>query len=84
MTPESYIGSISTFAGSKHFIPRGWAACNGQILDIRQFTPLFAVIGTMYGGDGIHNFALPNLNKGKSDDEPFNVICIEGVFPSPQ
>lgn len=84
MGEESYIGSLSLFAGSKHFVPYGWATCDGQTLDIKQYTPLFAVIGTMYGGDAIHNFKLPNLNAGKKEGEPFYVICIQGIFPSPQ
>jgi microcystin-dependent protein len=84
MSPESYIGSISTFAGHRHFIPQGWAACNGQELEIRQYTPLYAVIGTTYGGDPRSKFNLPNLNKGKAENEPFYVICIQGLFPSPQ
>jgi microcystin-dependent protein len=28
---------------------------------ILQYQALFTVIGTQYGGDGIHTFALPNL-----------------------
>lgn len=84
MSPDSYIGSISTFAGHRHFVPRGWTTCDGQSVDIRSLTPLYAVIGTMYGGDGINKFNLPNLNQGKKEGEPFYVICIEGNFPSPQ
>ncbi|MGA3026824.1 MAG: tail fiber protein [Bryobacteraceae bacterium] len=44
-----------------NFAPTGWAFCNGQILPISQFTALFSLLGTMYGGDGKSNFALPNL-----------------------
>jgi microcystin-dependent protein len=44
-----------------NFAPRGWAFCDGQILPISQNTALFALLGTMYGGDGRSNFALPNL-----------------------
>jgi microcystin-dependent protein len=36
-------------------------ACNGQLLAISQYTALFNVIGTIYGGDGQTSFALPNL-----------------------
>jgi len=84
MTPESYIGSISTFAGYKHFIPYGWASCDGQTLDVKNNQALYAIIGNIYGGDFGHNFKLPNLNTGKKDGEPFYVICLQGVFPSPQ
>src|SRR5271167_4454482 len=44
-----------------NFAPQGWALCAGQLLPISQNTALFALIGTFYGGDGISNFALPNL-----------------------
>src|SRR5215217_7974749 len=44
-----------------NFAPKGWAFCNGQILPISQNTALFALLGTMYGGDGKSTFALPDL-----------------------
>jgi microcystin-dependent protein len=43
------------------FAPRGWALANGQILPINQNQALFSVVGTFYGGNGIANFAVPNL-----------------------
>jgi microcystin-dependent protein len=44
-----------------NFAPRNWAFCDGALLDIRNYTALFSIIGTTYGGDGKTNFALPNL-----------------------
>jgi microcystin-dependent protein len=46
---------------SFNFAPKGWALCNGQTLQINQNQPLFALLGTTYGGDGRVTFALPNL-----------------------
>jgi microcystin-dependent protein len=43
------------------FAPKNWAQCNGQLLSIQQNAALFALLGTMYGGNGVNNFALPNL-----------------------
>lgn len=43
------------------FPPRGWAECNGQLLQINQNQALFSILGTMYGGDGRVTFALPDL-----------------------
>jgi len=54
------VGEIRLF--SFGFVPRGWIECNGQLLPTNQYTALFSVLGTTYGGDGISNFALPNLN----------------------
>ncbi|MFZ1677591.1 MAG: tail fiber protein [Saprospiraceae bacterium] len=50
---------------SWNFAPQGWAFCNGQLLPINQNQALFALMGTMYGGNGQTNFALPDL-KGKA------------------
>jgi microcystin-dependent protein len=43
------------------FAPKGWATCDGQLLPINQNQALFALLGTMYGGNGQTNFALPDL-----------------------
>ena len=44
-----------------NFAPVGWALCNGQVLAINQNQTLFALIGTIYGGDGQSTFRLPDL-----------------------
>ena len=46
---------------SFQFPPKGWAACNGQLLPINQNQALFSLLGTTYGGDGRVTFALPDL-----------------------
>ena len=43
------------------FCPRDWAEANGQILGIAQYTALFSLYGTTYGGDGRTTFGLPDL-----------------------
>ncbi len=54
---EPFIGEIRMFAGT--FAPRGWAFCDGQLLAISQNDALFALFGTVYGGDGRTTFGLP-------------------------
>ena len=56
---EPFLGEIRIV--SFGFAPRGWAACNGQLLPINQNQALFSLMGTTYGGNGQTNFALPNL-----------------------
>lgn len=56
---DQFVGEIRMFAGN--FAPEGWALCNGQVLPIAQNTALFSLLGTMYGGNGKTNFALPDL-----------------------
>jgi microcystin-dependent protein len=53
------IGEVRLFAGTVP--PKGWAACDGQLLSIQEHTHLFAILGTTFGGDGQTSFALPDL-----------------------
>src|SRR5580658_1608547 len=54
-----FLGEIRPWA--LNFAPTGWAMCQGQILPISQYTALFSLIGTYYGGNGTSNFELPDL-----------------------
>jgi len=56
MTP--FVGQIQAFGFN--FPPRGWAKCDGQLLAIAQYSALFSLLGTMYGGDGRTTFGLPD------------------------
>jgi microcystin-dependent protein len=56
---EPFVGEISWVP--YNFAPRGWAFCDGQILQIAQNTALFSLLGTTYGGDGRTTFALPDV-----------------------
>lgn len=56
---DPFIGQVIMFAGN--FAPRGWAFCDGQLLPIAQYSALFSILGTTYGGDGVTTFGLPDL-----------------------
>jgi len=56
---DPFIGEVQWFAGN--FAPRGWALCDGQLLPISQYSALFSILGTTYGGDGRTTFALPDV-----------------------
>jgi microcystin-dependent protein len=79
---EPFLGEIRMFGGD--FAPRGWARCHGQLLPISEHAPLFSLIGTTYGGDGIDTFALPDL---REDNTPAGglpitfIIALAGVYP---
>jgi microcystin-dependent protein len=45
---------------SFNFAPKGWALCNGQLMQINQNQALFSLLGTTYGGNGQTTFALPD------------------------
>lgn len=56
---EPFIGETRAFAFG--ITPKGWAPCAGQLLSIQQNQALFSLLGVTYGGNGITNFALPDL-----------------------
>lgn len=56
---QPFVAEIRMFGFS--YAPRGWAMCRGQLLAIQQYSTLFSIIGTYYGGNGTSTFALPNL-----------------------
>lgn len=56
---DFFLGGIIQFGGN--FAPRDWAFCHGQIVSINQNQALYAILGTIWGGDGRTSFALPDL-----------------------
>lgn len=56
---ECFVGEIRMFGGN--YAPVQWAMCEGQFLPISQNDALFSLLGTIYGGDGVNTFALPDL-----------------------
>ena len=60
---EDYIGEIMWTAAN--FCPRNTISAEGQLLPISQYTALFSLLGTTYGGDGRTSLGLPDL-RGRS------------------
>ncbi|MBP7864537.1 MAG: phage tail protein [Acidobacteria bacterium] len=56
---DGFIGEIKMFGGT--FAPLYWRFCDGSLLSIAEYNALYALIGTIYGGDGVSNFRLPDL-----------------------
>ena len=56
---EGTIGVVTPWAAN--FAPLGWMFCQGQILSIAEYSTVFSLLGTTYGGDGVNTFALPDF-----------------------
>ncbi len=76
-----YLGEVRMV--SFNFAPKGWSLCNGQLMPINQNQALFALLGTVYGGDGRTTYGLPdfrgripvgNGSNGNSPDYPLGTI----------
>lgn len=55
----------------------------GQLFPIAQNQVMFALFGTLYGGDGITTFAYPDLRAAAPNGLTY-WICDQGVFPARQ
>lgn len=58
--PFDQLGTIRTWA--TNFAPGGDISANGQLLPITGNEDLFSQIGTIYGGDGLITFGIPDLD----------------------
>ena len=56
---DYYLGEIRMFAGT--FAPQDWLICDGSTLRISDYTALYSLLGTAWGGDGQTTFAIPDL-----------------------
>jgi microcystin-dependent protein len=56
---DPFLGQLQIFGFG--FAPVNWALCTGQLLPISQYSALFSLLGTNYGGNGTTNFGLPNF-----------------------
>ncbi|GGA00643.1 microcystin dependent MdpB family protein [Elstera cyanobacteriorum] len=56
---DNFLGELRLFAFGR--VPRNWLPCNGQLLEVRQYQALFALLGNKFGGNGTTNFNLPDL-----------------------
>jgi microcystin-dependent protein len=56
---DAYLGQTCMIAGA--YCPNGTLPAEGQLLPLSTNQALYSLLGTMYGGDGKVNFALPDL-----------------------
>jgi microcystin-dependent protein len=78
MPIPAIIGDVVIFP--YQFTPQGYLPCDGQLLPISEYSTLFMLIGTRFGGDGKETFALPNY-AGKAPVGSRYFISAYGKYP---
>jgi len=73
---EDILGTIRMFA-NKDWNIRGYLPCDGRLLQVINYQGLFAILGSVYGGDGQTTFALPKLEAPAGR----YLMCVRGLFP---
>jgi microcystin-dependent protein len=76
---KPFIGQIELFPYD--FAPGNWAVCDGTLLPINDYTPLFLLLGNRFGGDGESTFALPDLRGKEPDPYVRYFIALDGDDP---
>lgn len=76
---EPYIGQINLFPYNR--LIENWLPCEGQELQISQYSALFALIGNSFGGDGARTFAVPDLKDKAPAPNLRYCIALQGMFP---
>ncbi len=86
------LSEMRLYTGS--FAPRGYMRCDGRELSIAEYTSLYALVGTRFGGDGRRTFKLPDMRKeearihkamGLAENKKnfiIYIIAVTGTFPS--
>jgi microcystin-dependent protein len=78
---DPLLASIILFGGN--FAPRGFAFCEGQLLNISNHQAVFTLLGITYGGNGTTTFALPDLREAEKDlGGARYIFALEGIYPS--
>ena len=78
---QTFLGQIVLLP--YNFAPQGFAQCLGQTLPIVQYTALFSLLGTTFGGDGVKTFKLPDFSKVTNLPSGCHYcIALIGVYPS--
>jgi hypothetical protein len=73
------MGTVTLTAAD--FPPPNTMFAAGQTLQISQYSALFSVLQTRYGGNGTTNFMLPDLRK-QAPGKTNYALCIAGEFPT--
>lgn len=80
---DMYMGSIMPWP--IQYAPQGWLFCQGQTLQISQYSALYALLGTTFGGDARTTFCLPDLRgrvpigAGQSQSSNYSIGQVGGT-----
>jgi microcystin-dependent protein len=76
----NYLGEVALYAGEEP--PPSWEFAEGQIHNIDRDPALFAIVGTLFGGDGITTLAVPNLTSRGPISGVNYMIAERGKWPA--
>jgi microcystin-dependent protein len=77
---SDYTGRVGLVAGA--YCPRGTVEADGRILQVRDNSALYSLLGNKFGGDGTNTFALPDLRQKVPVSGMLYCIVLSGVYPS--
>lgn len=77
---DQFLGQIELFPYG--FAPAHWTLCDGKLLSVSDNQALYTLLGTRFGGDGVSNFAVPDLRNAAIGSYNQYYIALQGLYPS--
>jgi microcystin-dependent protein len=69
--------SVASYGNGGSYTP-----ADGRLLPIQTYQVAFSLLRTTFGGDGVNNFALPDLRPFAPAGLQYS-ICLSGAYPGP-
>lgn len=83
IAPEcNYLSIGDVFLSVNGYGGGGAIPADGRLLPIQGDTALFSLVGTNFGGDGINNFAIPDLRAFAPKGMQYSICATVGIYPS--
>lgn len=76
---DRYIGEI--FRSNSSSCPAGSSTAAGQSMSVNGNEALFALLGINWGGNGVRDFALPDLSLKRGERGGVFCIALQGDYP---
>lgn len=74
------IGELRVFPFERE--PEGHYLCDGRELEVSNYSALFVLIGSKFGGNGTSHFRLPKISQGPADGLHWYIHAFDDDFPT--
>ena len=79
--PDMLLGEIMLLPDTIEQEPYGTMKCDGRLLPVNyEYAHLYSLVGTKFGGDGIVDFAIPDMRQQAPEGLNYCIVT-KGIYP---